>query len=47
MGTMYFCWLCQLPIVRRLWSETHYETGERIFFCSLDHKREYMELKAL
>jgi hypothetical protein len=58
MSTVYFCWICECPIegpfgidstVQSLvsYTDTHYESGQQIFFCGAIHWLEYRKLKDL
>lgn len=45
--TIYFCWLCDKPVELQVYTDTHYEKGYTVNFCSPEHYSEYQELKAL
>lgn len=48
MGTVYYCWTCQAQIAPLcMVTDTHYETGEVLRFCSGTCRDEYLWLKAL
>jgi hypothetical protein len=46
VSTVHYCWVCEIPLISyAVWSDTHYESGRRIYFCSLEHLREHRVLK--
>jgi hypothetical protein len=47
VSTVYFCWLCDIPVSNDALSDTHYETDRVIYFCSPPHWSEYQVLSGL
>jgi hypothetical protein len=46
-NTVRYCWLCDAPVSLAAYRDRHYETGRRVFFCSLAHWTEYRRLASL
>lgn len=44
---VHYCWVCDAPAASETLSARHYESGRRIYFCSVDHWSEYTELDGL
>lgn len=47
MSATYFCWFCDASVGADAMTDTHYESGRVVFFCTPRHWTEYQDLKVL
>lgn len=47
VSTTYFCWFCDAPVVTGAVTDTNYENGRLLYFCTTRHWTEYQDLKDL
>lgn len=47
MSTTYFCWFCDAAVVTDDVTDTDYENGRLLYFCTTRHWAEYQDLKDL